>query len=477
MPRVRGVRVDVSAVEKLSHIRERIADRIGPIRYRTWFGDAAQFRLNHDGLDVMVANSFVGNWIASNYMDDLVASAQEVLGPEGGVDVRIVQGPGASDDNDEPNCPNPAPPVPVTTSPRRCARVGRSALRGNLGDFVVGPSNKLAYAAADHVVRDPGRAFKLLVVHGGSGLGKTHLLQGICNGLVRAHPMLEWRYISGEQFTNEFIYAVKSGRDDLFRTRFRNVDVLVIDDIHFLANKRATQREFLHTFDAIDTSGKAVVLSSDRHPRSIGALSEPLINRLIAGMVVEIDPPDFGIRREILSRRAAAMNCNIPDEVVRFIAERIVRNVRELEGALYRLVALASLTKDSITLDLAQTAIDDHVVRTGRTPNPENIVRLVGSRFGVTREQILSKSRDRTISLARGVVMFLVRKHTLMSFPEIGRALGNKNHSTVLMATQRIDKLLQQDATVTWKTPSGTHEALLRGLLEELARELAPSRL
>jgi chromosomal replication initiator protein len=194
-------------------------------------------------------------------------------------------------------------------------------------------------------------------------------------------------------------------------------------------------------------------------------------------MVVEIDPPDFETRREILARRAAAMNCSIPDEVVSFIAERIVRNVRELEGALYKLVALASLTKDPVTLDLARTAIDDHIVRTSRSPDANNIVRLVGSRFGVTREQIFSKSRDRTISLARAVAMFLVRKHTLMSFPEIGRALGNKNHSTVLMAAQRIDQLLQQDATVTWKTPSGTHEALLRGLLEGLEQELVPSRL
>ncbi|MFQ5806960.1 MAG: chromosomal replication initiator protein DnaA, partial [Phycisphaerae bacterium] len=418
---VRGVRVNASAVEKVSHIRERIADRIGPTRFRTWFGDVAEFRLNHDGLDIIVANSFVGSWIASNYMDDLIASAQEVLGTVGEVDVRILRSPGPSDGSVPSHSPNPGRAMPAPQSPRQRARISRIRLRGKLDDFVVGPSNKLAYAAAGHMVHDPGKAFKLLVVHGGSGLGKTHLLQGICNGLVQTHPMLEWRYISGEQFTNEFIYAVKSGHVDLFRARFRNVDVLVIDDIHFLANKKATQKEFLHTFDAIDARGKAVVLSSDRHPRGIGTLPEPLTNRLIAGMVVEIDPPDFEIRREILSRRAAAMNCTISDEVVDFIAERITRNVRELEGTLYKLVALASLTKDPITLDLARTAVDDHIVRTNRTPNADDIVRLVGNRFGVTREQIFSKSRDRTISLTRAVAMFLVRKHTLMSYPEIGR--------------------------------------------------------
>ena len=463
--------VDVSITEKVSHLCELVADRIGSARYRTWFGDTAEFRLSDDSLEVMVANSFVGNWIASNYMDDLVASAQEALGAEERVDVRIVQmtaGEGA-------RCrPRPAVAAPA---PARRVRKVRVQLRGKLDNFVVGPSNQLAYAAAEDTVRDPGQAFKLLVVHGGCGLGKTHLLQGICNGLLRMHPTLEWRYISGEQFTNEFIYAVKSGHIDRFRARFRSVDVLMIDDIHFLANKKATQAEFLHTFDAIDACGKAVVLSSDRHPRGIATLSEPLFNRLIAGMVVEINPPDFEIRREILCRRAVAMNCHIPDEVLDLVADRIARNVRELEGALYKLVALASLTKDPITLELARTTLDDHIVHTSQIPNADNIVRVAGSRFGVTREQIFSKSRDRTITLARAVTMYLVRKHTLMSFPEIGRAMGSKNHSTVLMATQRIEKLLQEDATVTWKTAGGRHEALLSGLLEGLEQELFPSRL
>jgi chromosomal replication initiator protein len=464
--------VDVSTTEKISHLRELVADRIGPTRYRTWFGEAAEFHLNRDSLEVMVANSFVGNWIASNYMDDLVASVQEVLGDEAHVDVRIVPAATAADDGARRR-----PQPDAAQVPPRQIRDWRVQLRGKLDDFVVGPSNRLAYAAARDLVRDPGRAFKLLVVHGGCGLGKTHLLQGICNGLIRMHPTLEWRYISGEQFTNEFIYAVKSGHVDRFRARFRNVDVLLIDDIHFLANKKATQGEFLHTFDAIDACGKAVVLSSDRHPRGIATLSEPLINRLIAGMVVEVEPPDFEVRREILCRRAVAMNCHIPDEVLDLVAERIARNVRELEGALYKLVALASLTKDPITLELARTTLDDHIVHTCQTPNADKIVRLASDRFGVTREQIFSKSRDRTISLARAVTMYMVRKHTLMSFPEIGRTLGNKNHSTVLMAAQRIEKLLREDATVTWKTAGGRHEALLNGLLEGLEKELFPSRL
>lgn len=470
--------MDAPTTEKLNHLRDLVADRIGSTRYRTWFGDTAQFQLLSDGLEVRVANSFVGNWIASNYMDDLVASTQAVLGLNGSVNVRITQTaadketPPAAAAFSEKQLGFAARLDPPTPRPQ----VARSRLRGRLRDFVIGPSNRLAYAAATQLVRAPGQSFKLLVIHGGCGLGKTHLLQGVCNGLVEKHPTLEWRYISGEQFTNEFIHAVKSGSLDLFRGRHRNVDVLVIDDIHFLANKKATQEEFLHTFDAIDACGKAVVLSSDRHPRGISSLSEPLINRLIAGMVVEIEPPDFEVRREILCRRAACMNCALPEEVLDFVAERIARNVRELEGALYKLVALASLTKDPITLDLARVALDDQIVHTTQTPNADKIVHLVSERFGVTREQILSKSRDRTVALARAVTMYLIRKHTLMSYPEIGRALGGKNHSTVLMAVQRIEKMIAEDASIVWKTNHGRHEALVGGLLDGLERDLIPAR-
>jgi len=452
----------------ISQFRALVANRIGEARYRTWFGESASFRLHPGGVEIAVPNNFVGNWIASNYMNDLVASAQQALDLDSDVNVRIVLS------SDKPANTERAKTLDLVPPPRTPAP--RAKLRGELAEFVVGPSNKLAFTAAKHLVRDPGQAFKLLVLYSGCGLGKTHLLQGICNGVAREHPDLEWRYISGEQFTNEFIAAVKSGHVDLFRARYRHVDLLVIDDIHFLANKKATQEEFLHTFNAIDACGKAVVLSTDRHPRGISSLSEPLIDRLIAGMVAEIDLPDFEVRRAILCRRAVSMKCAVPDEVLDFMADRIARNVRELEGALYKLVALASLTKDAVTLDLAQTALNDHIVHTSQTPNADKIVQLAGRRFGVTREQVFSKSRDRTIALARAVTMHLVRKHTLMSYPEIGRVLGGKNHSTVLMAVQRIEKQLGQDSTVTWKTINGKHEALIGDLLDGLEKELFPAR-
>ena len=462
--------MDPAVAEMVCHIRERIADRIGANPFRTWFGDSTEFELADDRLDVTVQSAFAGTWIAANYLPDMIEATRDIVGTELRVDVRVAE------NNPRTDCDRPRPSTSSRHNHKPSRAHEKSTLRGDLDEFVVGPSNELAYSAARSIVRAPGETFTPLVIHGGCGLGKTHLVQGICNAVRRAHPTLSWRYVSGEEFTNEFVYAVKGGRIDLFRARFRKVDLLVIDDIHFLANKKATQEEFLHTFNAIDTCGKAVVLSSDRHPRSIATLSEPLISRLIAGMVVEIVPPDFATRREILRRRTLAVRSDVPEDVIDYVARHVTRNVRELEGALFKLVAVASLTKERITLDLARSALADYVVRSERRPEATEIERTVADRFGVTREQIHSKARDRTISLARAVAMYLIRKHTSMSFPEIGRAIGNKNHSTVLMATRRIERILEQGGAVFWKSPSGIQDAPLRTLLENIERDLVQQR-
>ena len=464
--------MDAAVAESVCRIRERVADRIGQNRFRTWFGEATQFELADDRLDVMVENAFAGRWIATNYMSDLIEVAREVTGNELRVDIRVASHNGRPEqENPRPAAQPgshaaPQPRRPRTNHPRT------ATLRGELESFVVGPPNRLAHAAVCSIVSSLEQAVKPLVMHGGCGLGKTHLLQGVCNGVRRAHPAVEWRYISGEEFTNEYIYALKAGRIDHFRARFRKVDLLVIDDIHFLANKKATQEEFLHTFNAIDACGKVVVLSSDRHPRSIATLSEPLINRLVAGMVVRIDPPDLATRREILRRRALEMRQRVPDDVLDLVAQHVTRNVRELEGALYKLVALASLAREPITPDIARRALEDYINQR-RPPDAAAIERVVAAHFGVTREQIRSKSRDRTVSLARAITMYLVRKHTRLSFPEIGRALGNKNHSTVLMATQRMERILQRDGSVFWKSLSGKHEDPLHAVLSTLEQHLA----
>ncbi len=460
------------SAEKLCAIREKVENRIGTNRYRTWFSGGTELQLDGERLDVMVPNAFVGHWITSNFMSHLVEATRAVLGAEPHVEIRVDgparharAGPAVAT---EP-APGDGPALPEVAAPRRA--VGRPALRGELASFVVGPSNELAFSVASAVVRSPGGAFKHVVIHGGCGLGKTHLLQAVCNGLTQMHPTLQWCYLSGEEFTNQYIYAVKSGRTDGFRARFRSVDLLVIDDIHFLANKTATQSEFLHTFNAIDASGKTLVLSSDCHPRHIATLSEPLVNRLIAATIAPIDPPDFATRREILRRRALSMQCTLPDEVLDYVARHVTRNVRELEGALYKLVAYASLTKEAIRLDGVRRAVDEYTAA-GQPPRPADIERIVALHFGVTCEALHSGSRDRVVTLARAVAMYLIRKHTNLSFPEVGRALGNKQHSTVLMAVRRIQTVVDRDGAVTWKTSAGTRDVPVRKLLDELEQRL-----
>lgn len=458
--------VDATAAEKVCAIRAQMAGRIGPKRFERWFGESTELSL-HDGcLHVTVPSAFAGQWISANFMQELTDATRDMLGSEARVELRVKQSGAAS--------PVAArKPAPCFASPAGAPRAAaRHPLRGELEAFVTGPSNRHAHSAACDIVQEPGQNLRLLVVHGGCGLGKTHLLQGICNGVARRHPSLEWRYVSGEEFTNEFVGALRTGRVEQFRARFRRVDVLAIDDIHFLAHKRATQEEFLHTFNAVETTGKAIVLSSDRHPRSIVTLSEPLRNRLLAGMVAQIDPPDLNMRREILRRRAQAMGVHLPEDVLDFISRRMTRNVREMEGALCKLVVLASLGKEPLDLALARLAVEDTLDATARTPAVSDIERVVANYFGLTREAMRSRARDRQTSLARSLAMYLLRRHTQMSFPEIGRALGHKNHSTVLMAVRRIERTLQRDGAVAWLTPSGLRETPVRDVLRTLEHDL-----
>lgn len=456
--------------QKCRDIRDCVAERIGPNRYRTWFGDAAEFQLcDEDRLDVMVDSSFVGNWIANNFMGDLVAAAHAVLGDEHNVDIRIVhrtngkaadKGPRPMAD-DSPRCQQP--------SQRRRSTL---RLRGRLEDFVVGASNQLAYATAAQLAAAPGDAFKLVVLHGGCGLGKTHLLQGICNAVGERHPTLQWAYISGEQFTNEYIYALREQRIELFRARYRNADVLVIDDIHFLCGKKSTQSEFLHTFDAIDTTGKAVVLSSDCHPRSIATLSEPLINRLVSGLVVEITPPDFETRCKIVTQRAARLGRSLPHEVIEFIASHITRNVRELEGALYQLIAVASLTREPMSVELARQALAEFIRGLCHEPAFTDIERHVVEFFGVSASRLRSSSRDRTVALARAMLIYLVRQHLPMSYPEIGRELG-KRYTTAVMANKRVEQWLTDKVICRWRSVAGPKSMPAHEIVARLEAQLA----
>ncbi|HPS52034.1 MAG TPA: chromosomal replication initiator protein DnaA, partial [Phycisphaerae bacterium] len=348
-------------------------------------------------------------------------------------------------------------------------------LKYRLRDFVVGPSNYLAYQAALNAANPDNRNFTQLFVHGPCGVGKTHLLQGICNELASAQTEngrpLRWRYVTGEQFTNEFIAAVRTQKAGEFREKYRSLDLLAIDDVHFLAAKRATQDEFLHTFNAIESAGRQIILASDSHPRLVGDLNEGLVSRFLAGMVVKVDSPDKDTRLEILRRKAAGLKLALSPEVADYIAVHIRGSVRELEGTAVKLSAIAALQEEPINLTLVREALSDHLARTDSATTLGDIEAVVAPFFGVTPADIHSSRRTKTVSAARMVAMLLARRYTPMSFPEIGRFMG-KNHSSVVLAVQRIEQSINKDENIDWNTPAGVKSMPAKTILQLLEEQL-----
>lgn len=463
------------AQDAIPAIESRIAEKVGPQRYGVWFRNATRFTLTDQYLRISAPNHFVGEWIERHFSSTIAEAAREVTGQEFtlsfAIDPELARNLGRKQPDRQLEF--------VTNNPDRMAREqlrsgslpAEATLKGRFSDFVVGASNRLAYAAALSVAERPATQYNPLFVHGGCGLGKTHLLQAICNLLKEKHPHLRWRCVSGEEFTNDYVYAIKAREMDAFHARYRSLDALMIDDVHFLANKRATQEGFLHTFNAIDAAGKQVVLASDAHPKMIGHFSDSLVSRFVAGMVVRIESPDVEVRVGVLRRRAERLKVAINDTVIRHIAENFRANIRELDGALLKVVAQAHVAGEPITVALAERAVKDLMRQTAPVVMLSDIESVVSIYFGLTPADLHTSRKSRTIALARGIAMYLARRHTDMSFPEIGRFMGNKNHSTVILATRRISKMLQGDARASWLTPEGLREQSLAVLLSELEEQ------
>ncbi len=463
------------ATDAVSLVESRVAEKLGPQRFNVWFKNATRFTVTEDYLRISAPNHFVGEWIERHFADVISEAAREVTGREFtlcfAIDPALAKGLGKKQPDRQVDF--------IANNPERLAREHRRSgtlsaapnLKGILENFVVGESNRLAFAAASHVVATPSNQYNPLFVHGGCGLGKTHLLQGICNGLKERHPDLRWRYVTGEEFTNDYVYSIKARETDAFHSRYRNLDALIIDDVHFLANKRATQEEFLHTFKAIDAAGKQIVLASDAHPKMIGHFSDSLVSRFLAGMVVRIESPDLDVRANVLRQRAKRLKVDVTDAVIMHIAENFRANIRELDGALLKVVAQAQVTGQPMSLSLAERAIRDLVRQTAPVVMLSDIESVVAIFFGLAPADLHTSRKSRTIALARGIAMYLARKHTDMSYPEIGRFMGNKNHSTVILACRRISKLLQDNAMARWMTPAGQKEQNLAVLVDELEEQ------
>jgi chromosomal replication initiator protein len=317
--------------------------------------------------------------------------------------------------------------------------------RFSFDNFVVGPSNRFAYSACLAVAESPAKAYNPLFIYGHVGLGKTHLMQAITHQIQKNYPNSTCCYISSERFTNELIDAIRHRSTSNFRKKYRHIDVLLIDDIHFLAGKESTQEEFFHTFNTLHNNHKQIIISSDRPPKEISNLEERLSSRFAWGLITDIQPPDFETRVAILRKKVEKEPVLVPEEVITFIAEQIKTNIRELEGALIRVLAYSLLEEHPITLDMTKIVLRDMVKETVKIISIEMIQKTVADFFNITCADIKAKKRTRNILKPRQVAMYLSRRLTNLSLPEIGNSFGGKDHTTVLHSLRKIEENLKED--------------------------------
>ncbi len=507
---------ETSAANVADRIAHRVATTVGEHRFNMWFRRSARMAYcdQRRCLEVAVPNRFVADWIGRHFQGHLVDAARDELGAAVNLSLHVDPArfagrsprPGERDAADQAQgVRRLAPRRPVRRGPQR----GCDQLRHNLDDFIVGPSNRLAYEAARRMAEGDAATGSSLFIHGGVGLGKTHLLQGLCERMRAVNFHARVLYTTAEQFTNAFVTAVRAGELDQFRRRYRQLDLLALDDVHFIANKQATQQEFLHSIDTIELAGARVALASDSHPREIRQFSDALVSRCLRGMVVQIHTPDTPTRAQIVTALAQRRGISLRETVVAMLAERCRGSVRELEGTLVKLQAMAQLEQQRAPVaadpaDMqAQNAAStgDAAVSEGAHPVIGHVlasrlfqtsaglqergpVRLaaimerVSQRTGVPIAQITGRGRRGPVVLARSLTAYLTRQLTDMSYPEIASALHRSSHSSVVAAVQRVEAQLAARHRV--ELADGKASLWLSELVDELREQLGrpsgPSR-
>jgi chromosomal replication initiator protein len=409
--------------------------------FAAWFGRARPVEMVSDDLSLAVPNRFTKEWIEDRYLEVLCAAATQAAKRE--ISVTVVADESlASEDVPTPpdeHAPVAGPDIPTTDPPSTNFHP-----KYNFDSFVIGSSNRFAHAAALAVAEAPAEAYNPLFIYGGAGLGKTHLLHAIGRYARDFHPDLVVRYVSSEQFMNEFIFALQRRTIPSFHQRYRSTDLLLIDDIQFLEGKERTQEEFFHTFNALHPHSQ-IVISSDRPPKKIATLEERLRTRFEWGLITDIQPPDLETRLAILRRKAETDGLPLPQEVLSYIAGRIQTNIRELEGALIRVAAYASLTRSEMTVEMTQEVLSSVLPDSSEARVTADLVISVSAEyFDLTKDEFQSPNRSRPLVNARQIAMYLCRELTDLSLPAIGDKFGGRDHSTVLHATRKVAKQMRE---------------------------------
>lgn len=430
--------------ETLTHLEQVL----NPQHFSTWIKAIRFVGLEKDLVTFEVPNRFVHDWIRDNYLQTI----QEALSRIGAVAYRVQinvavragerLAPAAQEVSRSPIVP---PLEPRDVAPRDWNSLGTLNTKYTFEEFVAGSSNQFAYAAAMAVANNPATTYNPLFIYGGVGLGKTHLVTAIGNAILQKNPSTRVCYYTSEKFMNELINSLRYAKMDDFRNKFRSMDVLLIDDVQFIAGKERTQEEFFHTFNALYESHKQIVVTSDKFPKEIPGLEERLRSRFEWGLIADIQPPDVETKQAILKMKAEQNSIFLPEEVALFLATSVTSNIRELEGYLVRIGAYASLTSTPVTLAMAKEVLKDILVEKNREITVEDIQKIVGLHYNIKVSDIKSPKRLKALVLPRQIAMYLARQMTSSSYPELGERFGGKDHSTIIHAIKKIEKKLEED--------------------------------
>ena len=438
--------VELSAENLWEEISGRLREALSGGTYSKWFGEVHELTLEGDTLVLTVPSEFTRDWIEGHFLGLIGAAVRDIVGIERPIELKVADGTQALTEGRAGS----EGVVPMVQRLQGRPESGGFNAKYTFDSFVIGSSNRFAHAAALAVAEAPAQAYNPLFIYGGTGLGKTHLLQAVAQYVAEHSSELSVRYMTSEAFVNDFINSLRDKRIEGFKQRYRAYDVLLIDDVQFFEGKERFQEEFFHTFNSLYEAGSQIVLSSDRPPRDIATLEERLRSRFEWGLITDIQPPDLETRIAILRKKVKVDGIHVHDEqVLTFTASRVSSNIRELEGALTRVVAFSSLTGRPMTVELAQDVLRD-VFPQGEAAEVsiKRIQDLVAERFSLSLDELCGEKRSQNIVYPRQVAMYLSRELTDSSLPKIGKEFGGRDHTTVIHATSKISRLIREDRSV-----------------------------